>query len=348
VRLFLGGDVMTGRGIDQLFAVHNGDDFGKPDHVPAQQYLDWSAALHGAEMRPVRHDYVWGAALGVLDLAAPDFRLVNLETAITTSDDWEKKQFNFRMHPANVACLTAAGIDCCAVANNHVLDFGLAGMRETLETLRAASIGHAGAGDGLAQAQRPHVHTLPDGRRILVFAWGFADSHITFAHWAAGRNRPGINLLADCGEDSVRQMIDSIAAWRRPGDIVIASLHWGANWVRQVPAAHKAMARILIDRAGVDVIHGHSSHHVLPAELYKGRPILYGCGDLINDSEGKPENRARRGYLGALYFVDLHAETRQLTALRVQPVQRRRFRLERPSPEDSRWVLGQVRGSRAE
>jgi poly-gamma-glutamate synthesis protein (capsule biosynthesis protein) len=234
------------------------------------------------------------------------------------------------------------------VANNHVLDFGVVGMHETLETLHAASIGHAGAGKDLAQAQRPHIHTLPDGRRILVFGWGFADSHIAFAHWAADENRPGIALLADCGEDAARRITDCIAGWRQPGDIVIASLHWGANWVPQIPAAHKAFARVLIDRAGVDVIHGHSSHHVLPAELYKGKPILYGCGDLINDSEGKPENRARRGYLGALYFVDLHAETRQLTALRVQPVQRRRFRLELPSQEDSRWVLQQVRGSRAE
>lgn len=126
--MFLGGDVMTGRAIDQLFAQHNPDDFGKADHVPAQQYYQWSADFHGAEMRPQRLEYPWGAALGVLEAAQPDFRLVNLETAITTANAWERKQYNFRMHPANVGCLTAARIDCVSLANNHVLDFGVIGL----------------------------------------------------------------------------------------------------------------------------------------------------------------------------------------------------------------------------
>lgn len=73
-RLFLGGDVMTGRAIDQLFAQHNPDDFGKADHVPAQQYYQWSADLHGNEMRPQRLEYPWGAALGVLECAGEKIR----------------------------------------------------------------------------------------------------------------------------------------------------------------------------------------------------------------------------------------------------------------------------------
>lgn len=340
LRLFLGGDVMTGRGIDQLFAVHNDDDFGKPDHIPARNYLHWSAALHGAEMLPLRHDYIWGAALGVLDLADPDFRLVNLETAITTSADWQKKQYNFRMHPANVACLTTAGIDCCTLANNHALDFGVAGMQETLRVLQAAGIAGVGAGSNLDEAQHPHIRGLPDGQRLLVFAWGGRDSHIVFADWAAEPGKPGINLLGGCGDDDAQRMVDTVNAWRRPGDIVIISLHWGANWASQVPVKHRALARYLIDQAGVDIIHGHSSHHVLPMEIYRGKPILYGCGDLINDMEGKPEYRAQRGYLGALYLIDIDLGTRRLAGVRIQPVQRRRFRLELPSAEDARWVLG--------
>ena len=347
LRLFLGGDVMTGRAIDQLFAVHNDDDFGKPEHVPARRYLALSAALHGGEMRPVRHDYVWGSALGVLDQAQPDFRLVNLETAITTSNAWEKKQFSFRMHPANVPCLTSAGIDCCALANNHVLDFGVDGLLETVRTLQAAGIGHAGAGIDAAAAAAPHVHPLRDGRRILVFSWAFRDSHVRFDHWAAGDGRPGINFLPDCNEAAARRMRASIEAHRREGDVTIASLHWGANWVRSIPEAHRALARFLVDEAGVDVIHGHSSHHVLPVEIYRGKPIFYGCGDLINDYEGNPKHRPLRGHLGALYFIDLDIETRRLQAIRARPVQRRRFRLEMPSREDAQWVLAQIRGQAA-
>jgi poly-gamma-glutamate capsule biosynthesis protein CapA/YwtB (metallophosphatase superfamily) len=344
IRIFLGGPVSTGRGIDQLFPTHNSAEFGKPDNVPASRYLEASFRLHGAPEMPVVHSYVWGKAIPLLDQARTDFRLVNLETPITSRTSWEKKQYTYRMHPANIACLTAACIDCCSLANNHVLDFGPGGLADTLDALKSAGVGWAGAGKDAAGAQRPHTHCLPDGRRILVFSWAFRDSHIAFPHWAAWSGRAGINFLQDADPASASQMLRAIQAWRQPGDVVIASLHWGANWVRKIPAAHRALARHLIDLGAVDVIHGHSSHHVLPCEIYRGKPVLYGCGDLINDTEGVPEYRARSGHLGALYFVDLDAETLRVRNLRARPFERRRLRLEPASPEDARRVLHALRG----
>jgi poly-gamma-glutamate synthesis protein (capsule biosynthesis protein) len=74
-------------------------------------------------------------------------RIVNLETSITTSGDyWPGKEVHYRMNPRNIGSLTAAGIDCCALANNHVLDWGYEGLAETLATLDRAGIKHAGAG----------------------------------------------------------------------------------------------------------------------------------------------------------------------------------------------------------
>lgn len=249
------------------------------------------------------------------------------------------------MHPANTGCLTAAGIDCCSLANNHVLDFGPGGLADTLDALGSAGIGWAGAGTDAAGAERPHLHSLPDGRRILVFSWAFRDSHIVFPHWVAESGRAGINFLPDADPGSANRMVSTIQAWRQPGDVVIASLHWGGNWVSGIPAAHRALARRLIDLGAVDVIHGHSSHHVLPCEVYRGKPVLYGCGDLINDTEGIPEYRARSGHLGAMYFVDLDADSLRVRALRARPVERRRLRLEPASPDDARRVLHALRGS---
>jgi poly-gamma-glutamate synthesis protein (capsule biosynthesis protein) len=347
LRIFLGGDVMTGRAIDQLFHTHNADGFGKPKDIPAQQYLVASAKLNGAEILPLSHDYIWGVALSILDNANVDLRLVNLETAITTAAAWDKKAFNFRMHPANVGCLTAARIDCCALANNHVLDFGISGMEDTINTLTRAGIGHSGAGVNLDAAQKPYIHVLPDGQRVLIFAWGFQDSHIHFPHWKAEERKPGINYLPDISKTSAEQMKATIKAFSQPGDITIASLHWGANWVKKIPNSHRAMARFLIDEAGVNIIHGHSSHHVLSLDVYHGRPIFYGCGDLINDSEGSPISRSMYGYLGALFFVDLEVGTHKMRGLRIEPLQRRRFRLESPSAEDAAWVRKRVFGSDA-
>lgn len=329
---------MTGRAIDQLFASHNADDFGKPGHVPAQQYRDWSAACNGALQTPVEHDYIWGEALAAFDHAQADFRLVNLETAITRSDAWEKKAFNFRMHPDNLPCLAEAKLDCCALANNHILDFGHAGLVETLESLARAGIGYAGAGRDSREAQQACVRELPQGIRILVFSWGCADSGVR-PHWQAGPASPGVNFLPDFTENTARHMAEQVLSVRRPGDIVIASIHWGENWVREIPARHRWLAHYLIDHVGVDVVHGHSSHHPLGMEIHQGKLVLYGCGDLINDYEGKPQFQPMKPSLGALYFADLDIRTGHLHSLKFQPVQRRRFRLDMPSKEDSDWLM---------
>lgn len=342
VRIFLAGDVLTGGAIDHLFATHNSDDFGKPGHKPAAQYLNESEQLHGAVQLPVAHDYIWGVALGALEAARPDFRLANLETPVTTCSTWEPKSYSFRMHPDNIGCLTALGLDCVSLANNHCLDFGIDGMIETCATLRNAGIGYCGAGMNLAEAAGPHVQELPGGKRILVFSWGFRDSHIGFPHWAAGAGTPGINYVETVNEDAARQMAEVINAHRRPDDIVIASLHWGPNWVRRITAEHRMLSRFLIDNAGVDLIHGHSAHHVLPVESHRGKMILYGCGDLIDDFEGEANCRALKGHLGALYFVDIDARTHWTTGFTALPVERRRFRLEVPSRDDAAWLHARI------
>ena len=67
---------------------------------------------------------------------------------------------------------------------------------------------------------------------------------------------------------------------------MVASVHWGSNWGYDIPREQTVFAHRLIDEAGVDIIHGHSSHHVRAIEVYKDRLILYGCGDFLNDYEG--------------------------------------------------------------
>ena len=159
VTLFLAGDVMPGRGIDRILP-HPGDPRLHERHArSAELYVRLAEAAHGPVPRRGGFAYVWGEALAALRAAAPDLRIVNLETSVTTSDDAWPKGINYRMHPANVACLTAAGIDCCGLANNHVLDWGEAGLLETLATLRRAGIGSPGRG-----ATRPRPPLRPSCR----------------------------------------------------------------------------------------------------------------------------------------------------------------------------------------
>ncbi len=103
-------------------------------------YVELAETANGPIPKPVAFSYIWGEALEVLERRAPDVRIINLETAVTTSEAWEKKGINYRMHPENISCLAAAKIDCAVLANNHVLDWGEPGLIETLETLKKANV----------------------------------------------------------------------------------------------------------------------------------------------------------------------------------------------------------------
>ena len=114
------------------------------------------------------------------------------------------------------------------------------------------------------------------------------------------------------------------------------SIHWGSNWGYDVPREHERFAHALVDR-GIDIVHGHSSHHARPLEIYAGRLILYGCGDFINDYEGIRGYEQFRDDLRPLYFAKLDPATWALRELRIAVLQARALRLRRASQQDVEW-----------
>jgi poly-gamma-glutamate synthesis protein (capsule biosynthesis protein) len=341
ITLFLCGDVMTGRGIDQILP-HPGDPrLHEPYVKNAKTYVELAEERNGLISEPVAFSYIWGDALGEMARVSPDLRIINLETSITRSDGyWKGKGINYRMNPANIPCLKAAGIDVCALANNHVLDWGYDGLGETLRTLEKAGIKTAGAGSDLTTASAPVVVQVPGKGRVLVFSCGLESSGIP-ASWAAGENRPGVNLLPDLSERTLLWIGNRLRQLRRAGDIIVVSIHWGGNWGYEVSRAQRDFAHGLIDSAGVDIIHGHSSHHIMGIEVYRDRPIIYGCGDFINDYEGISGHESFRGDLSLMYFVTMSSATGRLAGLRMIPTTMRKFRVNRASHVDAVW-LGQT------
>jgi poly-gamma-glutamate capsule biosynthesis protein CapA/YwtB (metallophosphatase superfamily) len=335
--VFLCGDVMTGRGVDQILP-HPAEPPLREGYVKdARQYVELAEETNGPIPAPVDFSWPWGDALPAIDAAAPDVRIVNLETSVTRSDDYAfGKAVHYRMHPDNVPCLTAARLDVCALANNHVRDFGDRGLIETLETLGAAALRTAGAGRNAREARRPAIVPVADGGRVIVFSFGTESSGVP-PSWAASDDRPGIDFLPDMSEASANAVIDRVRVAKRTGDIVVASVHWGSNWGYDVPRDQVVFAHRLID-GGVDVVHGHSSHHPRPVEVYGGRLILYGCGDLIDDYEGISGHEQYRDDLRLLYFATMERRTGRLVRLRMAPVQARRMRLHASSSTDSAWL----------
>ncbi|SOD40817.1 CapA family protein [Nitrosovibrio sp. Nv4] len=337
VSLFLCGDVMTGRGIDQILP-HPGSPVLFEGYMKnAIGYVELAEEVNGPIPKPVEFSYIWGDALAELDRRKPDIRIVNLETAVTRSNDAEDKAVNYRMHPGNIPCITAAKIDCCTLANNHVLDWGYPGLAETLKTLKQANIKTTGAGHNIQEARAPAVIAVSRKGRVLVFSFGSETSGIPWS-WAAAPDRPGVNLLPDLSAGTIRDIGNSIEQVKLEGDIAIASIHWGSNWGYEVPRGQREFAHRLIDEANVDIVHGHSSHHVKGIEVYKGKLILHGCGDFLNDYEGISGHETYRGDLVLMYFVSTDPSSGNLISLDMTAMQIKHFRLYRASEEDARWL----------
>lgn len=253
-------------------------------------------------------------------LVSADLRLINLECAITASDerwldaDGQPKQFYFRAEPFAGAGLAEAGIDFASLANNHAGDFGEVGLLDTVAYLDAAGIKHAGAGANRSAAAQPALLEGPGGFRVAVLA--FADFP---PEWAAGPVSPGLNYLDPLAPGATGQIAEAIGRAWPLADALVVSFHWGHNWISRPSAEFRSFAHATID-AGATLFWGHSAHLVQGVELWHGKPILYDTGNFIDDyrRHGKERND-----LSALFFVDLSDSTVTLLPIRIQDCQAR-------------------------
>lgn len=340
VMLMLTGDVMIGRGIDQILPVSVEPTLYESYMRSAIGYVEIAEEENGPIPRDVEPAYIWGDALEVLERYDPTARIINLETAITDGGQpWPAKGIHYRAHPANAEILAAAGIDCAVLANNHVLDWGQEGLLETLDTLEMVGVETVGAGGDFSEASAPTTLTTPIGR-IIVFAMAHESSGVPKA-WLATAERPGLRLLPDLSEETASRIAEEIRAIRRDGDQVVVSIHWGGNWGYSVPSEQERFGKALIDLGAADLIHGHSSHHPKGIELYQDRLIIYGAGDLINDYEGIGGHDEYRPELSLLYLPRL-SENGEMVSMTLVPFRIERFRLNRATTEESAWLLERI------
>ena len=331
--LCLTGDVMTGRGVDQILPAAGDPRLWERYVASAQDYVALAESASGTIPYPVDYSWPWGDALQLLDELAPDLRIANLETSITTSDDFQPaKAVLYRMHPGNVACLTAARLDACALANNHVLDFGVGGLEETLDVLTRAGLGPVGAGRNEQQAWRPVALTAGD-HRVLVWSVGSASSGVPRG-WAAGPERPGVAFISEDSEArrALRARTAGEAARRHRGRVRPLGIELG---VRRAAGAGPLRPSAHRQRGG----HGPRAFLAPPTP---GRGL---SGPSRALRLWRPDQRLRRnpgqerfrGDLRLLYLALLDPAG-GLDQLRMVPLQSRQMRLRRATVEDARWL----------
>jgi len=241
-------------------------------------------------------EYPWGDTLPLLHSA--DYRICNLECVISDrGEPWSAypKPFHFRSVAKNIAVLEAAHINAVSLANNHVLDYGYDAMFQMLEILDRAGIVHSGAGGNLEEASRLATAEVC-GRKLGLLA--FTDNEPA---WEATAHQPGIFYVpVDLSDTRAQALLGEVREQRKAVDLLIVSAHWGGNWGYYPPRAHVELAHALVD-AGAGLIFGHSSHVFRGIELYKGRPILYGAGNFVDDYA---VDRVERNDQSFIYLAD--------------------------------------------
>ncbi|WP_276257255.1 CapA family protein [Haloglomus litoreum] len=302
-RVGLAGDVMLGRSVDER---HD-------DRPPAS---------------------VWGSMLPALGRL--DGTIANLECCISDRGErWPDKVYYFRAGPEwALPALETADVAAVSLANNHALDFGATALRDTLDGLDRRGITAVGAGADRSAALTPAVVDIGG---VTVAVIGLTDRMPAFG---AGPERPGTAVAALAGRSRrTRRLVRGLL--RRPAvaaaDLVVASLHWGPNWTLVKHPARRAFARWLVDE-GVDVVHGHSAHVPQGIEVYDGAPILYDCGDLVDDYVVKPDLHNDRSFL-----FELVVEDGTVVAVRLHPVEIRRSTAHRAEGAVARWLRDRMR-----
>lgn len=223
--------------------------------------------------------YPWGSSSKILESTADDILIGNLETTITDSTrKYPGKTFNYKMLPKYQGSLKIAGFHYLSLANNHILDFGEKGLRDTIKNLDEMRIKHSGAGRNILEARKA-VFIRKRGIKI-----GFLSAADHYAEWEASKNKAGIWYIPirEGMNKYWHEAVEIVEETKKKCDFLIFSLHWNYNYVDKIERVFKDFARLLIDH-GVNVIHGHSPHHLLPYEKYHGGYIFYSLGDFIDD-----------------------------------------------------------------
>ena len=207
-----------------------------------------------------------------------DLAFANLECPLSDRGS----QINmFRGRPEYVETLTYGGFNLISLANNHILDYGVVAMLDTMAHLDAAGIVHAGVGENIFEARRPRILEIK-GVKVAFLAYTEVGEGFTYTRiphqWAATSELPG---AAPARADFLRQ---DVKAARSEADLVIVSMHWGKEYDHRPTDFQKALGRIAMD-AGADLVIGHHPHVIQGIEFRGRGAIAYSLGNFIFDQE---------------------------------------------------------------
>jgi len=264
VRLLLGGDIMLGRGVNSI--IHQ-----RGYQFPFEPISEFTNKA--------------------------DLFFANLECAISDHEisfSGTPKMFYFRADSTTTHSLRYAGIDLLSLANNHALDANYQGLLDTMKHLDSAGIQYTGAGKNREEAWKPVIIEVSN---LKIGVLAFCNHQ---ANFAATSQQPGIAYI-NFSDHTIENMITSISDLHDKVDMTIVSIHWQPNFAPMITQKYQNLAHKMIT-AGADIIWGHSPHHFQGIEWIDGHPVLYSCGDLLDDYLVDPDFRNN---LQLLFLIEL-------------------------------------------
>ncbi len=225
------------------------------------------------------------ADIAYANLEIPLTRSTTRTSRKTAAEIAARNQFVLKADPDHIGQIKGLGLDLVSLANNHTMDFGPAGMRDTMRALDRAGIAHNGAGENRAEAEKVAVKRLPNGLRVgLLSHLAFMGTGALNKCGPATDSAPGIAVLQFNGVINAAaraHLAKLVTAARKQCDVLLVAPHWGLEKQSRPTPYQKALGRAWID-AGADAVLGAHPHTLQGREKYKGKPILYSMGNLIS------------------------------------------------------------------
>jgi poly-gamma-glutamate synthesis protein (capsule biosynthesis protein) len=203
-------------------------------------------------------------------LADADITVANLEGTFTERGTPANKEYVFRTPPRHALGLALAGIDVVSLANNHALDFGPEGLRDTIRSLDGAGIAHAGAGENDGAARRPAILEVR-GLRIAFLSYAATADALMAA--------PGVPGVAWGAVDTIRE---DVGRAKEHADIVVVSLHAGNEYADEPSPTQRLLAQAAVE-AGATLVLGHHPHVLQRWDSQGPSLIAYSLGNFVFD-----------------------------------------------------------------
>lgn len=234
-------------------------------------------------------------------MADADIVFGNLETSIIKGRTINDLEMVFKTDPESVIGLKFAGFNVLSIANNHIMNFGRAGLASTIDNLDKNGIMHVGAGLKEENIYRPAFKEIKGTK--------FAFLGFTYNHDLRKYSNGDLYGVADMDKE---KMQDAIKKARSEADVVIVSMHAGTEYEISAGSFQEDFAHEAID-AGADVIIGHHPHVVQNAEIYKGKYIFYSLGNFVFDQMWSNETR-----MGSM--VEIIFQGKEIKNIRLIPI----------------------------